>query len=135
MQALDSGDQVLENVQHELASRLHSLLQRHRLQQRSFMDKLSKASTGEDADPVDTPDFEESSDALEGLDYLELQRSESVQKLVTDLRELASLFEDLARLVLKQGSMLDRIDFNVSQAAEETFKGVVQLAKVSSSLG
>jgi len=135
VQALDSGDQVLENVQHELASRLHSLLQRHRLQQRSFMDKLSKASTGEDADPVDTPDFEESSDALEGLDYLELQRSESVQKLVTDLRELASLFEDLARLVLKQGSMLDRIDFNVSQAAEETFKGVVQLAKVSSSLG
>lgn len=135
MQALDQGDQVLENVQHELASRLHSLLQKHRQQQRSFMDKLSKASTGEDADPIDTPDFEESSEALEGLDYLELQRSESVQKLVTDLRELASLFEDLARLVLKQGSMLDRIDYNVSQAAEDTFKGVVQLAKVSSSLG
>lgn len=135
MQALDQGDQVLENVQHELASRLQALLQRHRQQQRSFMDKLSKASTGEDADPIDTPDFEESSEALEGLDYLELQRSESVQKLVSDLRELASLFEDLARLVLKQGSMLDRIDYNVSQAAEDTSKGVVQLAKVSFSLG
>jgi syntaxin 16 len=135
VQALDQEDQVLENVQHELASRLHSLLQRHRAQQRSFMDKLSKASTGEDADPIDTPDFEESVEVLEGLDYLELQRSESIQKLVSDLRELASLFEDLARLVLTQGSMLDRIDYNLSQAAEETSKGVVQLAKVPSSLG
>lgn len=123
-------DVVLENAQRELASRLQSLLHRHRLQQRSFMDKLSKAAMGEDSEPIDTPEFDESSDALEGLDYIELQRSENIQKLVSDLRELAVLFEDLAQLVVKQGTMLDRIDYNIDVAVGETKKGVVQLAKV-----
>lgn len=94
------------------------------------MEKLGKMALGEDLDPVDTPDFEEGNESLDALDSLSLDRSEGVQKLLSNLKELSTLFEDLASLVVSQGTLLDRIDYNIEEAAEQTGQAVVQLNKV-----
>jgi syntaxin 16 len=42
---------------------------------------------------------------------------------------LAQIFKELAVLVIDQGTILDRIDFNMESAVEHAKEGIVQLQK------
>ena len=54
-------------------------------------------------------------------------RDQEIARIAKSVEELAVLFKDLATLVVEQGTMLDRIDYNVEQALERSKKGVEQL--------
>lgn len=43
-------------------------------------------------------------------------RSGEVQNLAKSITELAVLFKDLSALVVEQGTVLDRIDYNILEA-------------------
>jgi syntaxin 16 len=43
------------------------------------------------------------------------QRTREIQQIMKSVQELASLFNDLSVLIIEQGSLLDRIDYNVEQ--------------------
>ena len=45
------------------------------------------------------------------------------------INELADIFKDLAQLVVEQGSMLDRIDYNIELTAQHIEKGAENLVK------
>ena len=47
-------------------------------------------------------------------------RGAEVQNLAKSISDLAVLFKDLSMLVVEQGSVLDRIDFNIAEAAKCT---------------
>ncbi len=57
-------------------------------------------------------------------------RDEEINNLVRSMNELALLFKDLSVLVIDQGNILDRIDYNLEQAVHHTKKANVQLHKV-----
>jgi len=52
-----------------------------------------------------------------------------VQNLAKSISELAVLFKDLSMLVVEQGSVLDRIDFNIAEAAKCTTQANVHIDK------
>uniref|UniRef100_V5EUE8 t-SNARE coiled-coil homology domain-containing protein n=1 Tax=Kalmanozyma brasiliensis (strain GHG001) TaxID=1365824 RepID=V5EUE8_KALBG len=54
-----------------------------------------------------------------------LQRSKEIDEIAKSIQELATLFTDLQTLVIDQGTLLDRIDYNVELMSRE-IKGAVQ---------
>eukprot|EP00640_Fibrocapsa_japonica_P005698 CAMPEP_0113941088 /NCGR_PEP_ID=MMETSP1339-20121228/7088_1 /TAXON_ID=94617 /ORGANISM="Fibrocapsa japonica" /LENGTH=95 /DNA_ID=CAMNT_0000945135 /DNA_START=1 /DNA_END=288 /DNA_ORIENTATION=+ /assembly_acc=CAM_ASM_000762 len=56
-------------------------------------------------------------------------RDEEITKIVKSIQELSTIFKELAVLVIDQGTILDRIDFNMEQVVEHTKEGITQLEK------
>lgn len=53
-----------------------------------------------------------------------------INKLVETINELTGIFKQMAELVYEQGTILDRIDFNIEETLENTKKANIQLEKV-----
>lgn len=51
------------------------------------------------------------------------ERDEEIRKIVETIAELAQIMRDLSTLVVEQGTMLDRIDTNITQAAVKVRAG------------
>lgn len=61
--------------------------------------------------------------------YRQRVKSREIAKLVNTINDLAVLFKDLSVLVVEQGTILDRIDYNVELAHKDTKQAVVHLEK------
>jgi len=57
------------------------------------------------------------------------ERDLEIQRIAQSIEELSSIFKELAVLVIDQGTILDRIDFNMEQVVEHTKEGIKQLEK------
>uniref|UniRef100_A0A3P8UZB8 Syntaxin-16 n=1 Tax=Cynoglossus semilaevis TaxID=244447 RepID=A0A3P8UZB8_CYNSE len=57
------------------------------------------------------------------------EREREIRQIVQSISDLNEIFRDLAGMVLEQGTVLDRIDFNVEQACVKTEDGFKQLQK------
>ena len=51
------------------------------------------------------------------------RRDTDLNQLLNSMNNLTSTFKDLKNLVMEQGTILDRIDYNIDSAAEKTAKG------------
>lgn len=56
-------------------------------------------------------------------------RNEEIVKIAKSIEELAQIFRELAVLVIDQGTILDRIDYNMENAVAHAKEGVQQLEK------
>jgi syntaxin 16 len=57
------------------------------------------------------------------------QRDEEITNIAKNIEELAQIFKELAVLVIDQGTILDRIDFNMEQAVDNVKTGNQELVK------
>lgn len=55
------------------------------------------------------------------------QREQEIQHIAQSITDLADLFKDLNSLVIDQGTLLDRVDWNVEQMSGEVRKAVEEL--------
>lgn len=67
---------------------------------------------------------------LEETEQLVNERDEEITRIARSIEELAQIFKELAVLVIDQGTILDRIDFNMEQVLAHTTEGIQQLQKV-----
>ena len=51
------------------------------------------------------------------------QRESEITRIAKSIEELAQIFKELAVLVIDQGTILDRIDYNMESAVEHVKKG------------
>ncbi len=56
-------------------------------------------------------------------------RDQEIVKIAQSIEELGAIFKELAVLVIDQGTILDRIDYNMEAVVEHTKTGIQQLEK------
>lgn len=58
---------------------------------------------------------------------LEKERDEEINALVNNINKLSNIYKEMSELVIDQGSMIDRIDYNIDETIKHTKKGVEHL--------
>ena len=143
--------QIMMNAMRACAIELNAHSKSFRHAQKTFLDSLRQQQTEEQQEAATGAGPSSSSQAAlsdsvlntmmdpnQQLDeaqrqQLELMQDESqdrmqeIIKVAQSINELASLFKELNVLVIEQGTILDRIDYNVEQTVERVKKGVVDL--------
>lgn len=134
---------VRQNSLRSMAKKLQGLSSSFRTSQKDYMsrvkDQKSGGSSGGAFDFL-SPKKVSTVDVDSGFSHSQLQiledteelvetRDQEINKIAKSIEELAQIFKELAVLVIDQGTILDRIDYNMEQVVENTQEGMVHLAK------
>jgi syntaxin 16 len=146
----DTHGRVQNNVQRAVASDLQKLSIEFRKQQKEYLRKL-RAQREDELGTIDfASDFNSQSKSfvddekrdpgfsqaqllqVEQAESVSRERDEEVQNVVDSVNELAQVMKDLSVLVVDQGTVLDRIDYNCEQVAASVERGEKQLKEAES---
>jgi syntaxin 16 len=61
------------------------------------------------------------------------EREKQIAQIATSINELAQMFKELSVLIVEQGSIIDRIDYNIDQTKTHVQKGLQELHQAKSS--
>ncbi len=141
----DEERRIGANVQRSLAKQLQELSADFRQKQRKYLKdvqiqksggSVSETKFGIDLEPSLAEDQEEYSGnkqqrlaVVEDLQEAVQSRDREIVKIAESIEELSSIFKELAVLVIDQGTILDRIDYNMEAVVEHTREGISQLEK------
>jgi len=135
-------DEFRQNTQRSLAAQLQQLSKQCREQQRDYMQEVKRRQ--HDAQRGQQPDLEHgqggASASGQGLSQTQLmeqehmeefaaQRSHEVAQIASSIEELNRVFRELAVMVIDQGSILDRIDYNTEKIYKKSDDGRKQMEK------
>lgn len=130
---------IRENVQRNLATQLQTLSQQFRQAQKDYMAEIRKRQRGGiwDEGPKgskggDRVEVGFTDDQLQELETMEVnadQRNAEISQIAHSIGDLHTIFKELAVLVIDQGSILDRIDFNIEQVVDQSIEANKQLQK------
>jgi len=134
-----SEKKIRKNIEKALASKIQDATLMLRKQQKSLLDKLQAFDGGTPLDIPDTSNGGNNNDPddnaeVEFMDELALGRDEDINKLVDSVNELSALFKQMNALVIEQGTIIDRIDYNLEVAETHITKGKGQLRKAKQSM-
>eukprot|EP00555_Chaetoceros_dichaeta_P009736 CAMPEP_0198253478 /NCGR_PEP_ID=MMETSP1447-20131203/3887_1 /TAXON_ID=420782 /ORGANISM="Chaetoceros dichaeta, Strain CCMP1751" /LENGTH=296 /DNA_ID=CAMNT_0043939157 /DNA_START=18 /DNA_END=909 /DNA_ORIENTATION=- len=129
------------NVQRSLAKKLQELSVEFRQKQRKYLSDVQAQKSGALAETeskfgIDLNEtereygFNETQLAVvEDLGSAVQSRDKEIVQIAKSIEELSSIFKELAVLVIDQGTILDRIDYNMEAVVEHTKEGIDQLEK------
>lgn len=132
---------IHSNMQYGYAARLREITIRFRDMQADYIKTIKKQkdsaarfadSDGDDGvlDDIDDVAFTDSQIAqVKSNENMLRQRNEELTNLISMMNQLNQLFADLGTVLVEQGTMLDRIDGKIEEAAEEIVKGNAQLVR------
>ncbi|CAL5045364.1 unnamed protein product [Urochloa decumbens] len=137
---------VRKNVQRSLATDLQNLSMEFRKKQSSYLKQLRQQKEGQDGVDLEMSingtksTFED--DEFEDVGFTEVQmtklkkseaftreREREIEQVVESVNELAQIMKDLSVLVIDQGTIIDRIDYNIQNVAASVEEGYKQLQK------
>ncbi|KAN0004017.1 hypothetical protein ACTFIZ_010181 [Dictyostelium cf. discoideum] len=128
-----------KNIQSSKSAKLQSLSLSFRQKQRTYLTALQKRSNsfsdlyndqnddddGENAIDLDFTD--ELKQVVNAMEEEITQRDKEIRKIVASINDLSHLFQDISVLVVQQGTLLDRIDYNLNQTEAYTQEAVVEI--------
>lgn len=129
------------NVQRSLASQLQGCSQEYRTYQKNYMAKIKERNRGSAGKSyldapllggegfIDTGFNDLQLQEVETMEIDAQQRSAEILQIAQSISELHTIFKELAVLVIDQGSILDRIDYNIEQVVDQSREANVQLQK------
>merc|ERR1712072_1169233 len=136
------NSRLIKNVQQSIAAELQTLSQDFRKQQKGYLQRLRKQQEVTALSPTfggpslldDNGDFDSGFTESQILksresENLVVEREKDIQTIVCSVEELATIMRDLSVLVIDQGSVVDRIDYNMEQVATHVEEGVKELVK------
>lgn len=129
---------VQQNMQKNLATQLQQLSQAFRQAQKSYVEEMNgrqKSAAWEDDSGISSTCCTRFTDQqcvqLQELELSSIQRNDEIAEIASSVSELHAIFRELAVLVIDQGSMLDRIDYNIEMAVENTVKAHEQVKRTA----
>ncbi|PIM99483.1 SNARE protein TLG2/Syntaxin 16 [Handroanthus impetiginosus] len=141
---------IRKNVQRSLATDLQTLSMELRRKQSTYLNRLRQQKEGPDGidlemnlngstskreeDDLDDMGFSDHQMAkLKKSEALTVEREREIQQVVESVNELAQIMKDLSVLVIDQGTIVDRIDYNITNVAASVEDGLKQLQKAEKS--
>ncbi|KAB2621587.1 syntaxin-43 [Pyrus ussuriensis x Pyrus communis] len=137
---------VRKNVQRSLATDLQTLSMDLRKKQSTYLKRLRQQTEGQDGDDLEM-NLNGSTSRMDGDDLDDMmfnerqmakikkneaftaEREREIQQVVESVNELAQIMKDLSVLVIDQGTIVDRIDYNIQNVASTVDEGLKQLQK------
>ncbi|XP_059648451.1 syntaxin-43-like isoform X2 [Cornus florida] len=139
---------IRKNVQRSLAIDLQNLSVELRKKQSTYLKRLRQQKEGPTPDGVDLEMnlngniLRSEDDDLDDMGFNEhqmarlkkseaftVEREREIQQVVESVNELAQIMKDLSVLVIDQGTIVDRIDYNIQNVAASVEEGFKQLQK------
>ena len=134
---VDSEIKMLENLKKQYATKVQNISLQFRKMQSNYIKFLKD---DEDSTPLLAGDVEDYlRQALVQLqiavrntnEQMMLQREREILRLATGVLEVSLIFRELENMVVEQGTVLDRIDYNLTLAVEELKEADSELIKGS----
>ena len=138
----NTGDaEVQLNVRKSMAAKLQTLSLQFRNKQKAYKEKLVRQKSKPGLVYSDDEDEKKPKRSADGVFHLsdaeilvmekstvDLQeRDAEILKVTKNIEELATIFKELATLVIDQGTILDRIDHNMDNVIDNTEHAVKEL--------
>ncbi|KAI4369374.1 hypothetical protein MLD38_017818 [Melastoma candidum] len=137
---------IRKNVQRSLATDLQTLSTELRKKQSTYLKRLRQQKEGQDGVDLEMnlngsisrtgdDDFDElgftehQMSKLKKSEAFTAEREREIQQVVESVNELAQIMKDLSVLVIDQGTIVDRIDYNIQNVATTVDEGLKQLQK------
>lgn len=128
------------NTQRAIASRLQDISCTFRRRQNDYLQRLQVQKFGSEMfDPeeieVTTPEndqfscFAKTDMAIEMAKFNIQSRDAEIQRIAKSVATLATVFKEVADMVIDQGTLIDRIDYNMDQVASRLRAGVGELQR------
>merc|ERR1712130_614277 len=99
--------------------------------QNKYLDNDSIANTLPDLTHIADGFDAEQLQRLEQMEVNATDRTQEILNIAKSVHELATLFQELSVLVVEQGSLLDRIDYNVEQTLDNLGKAKKEIDKAN----
>ncbi|KAM0934061.1 putative target SNARE coiled-coil domain, syntaxin domain, syntaxin/epimorphin [Dioscorea sansibarensis] len=137
---------VRKNVQISLATDLQNLSMDLRKKQSAYLKRLQQQKEGPDGVDLEmnlngsSSRYEDENFGDMGFDELQMsklkkseaftrEREREIAQVVESVNELAQIMKDLSVLVIDQGTIIDRIDYNIQNVAASVEEGYKQLQR------
>ncbi|GMY16993.1 syntaxin-43-like isoform X1 [Fagus crenata] len=134
---------VRKNVQRSLATDLQNLSMDLRRKQSTYLKRLQQQKEGPDGVDLEM-NFTGNKSGLEDDEFNDMgfnehqmiklkkgqqEREREINQVVQSVNELAQIMKDLSVLVIDQGTIVDRIDYNIQTVTVSVEEGLKQLQK------
>jgi len=132
---------IILNIQRSLATSLTKLSADFKAAQKHYMSEIKKrragggslpsprGGSGGASDILDAGFTEDQLLELEGIETQVEHRTQEINKIAKSISELNVVFKELANLVVEQGTILDRIDYNMENVVKDTKEANTELKK------
>ncbi|KAG5381530.1 hypothetical protein IGI04_033000 [Brassica rapa subsp. trilocularis] len=136
-----------KNVQRSLATDLQSLSMELRRKQSTYLKRLQQQKEGQDGvdlefnmngkmsrmdedEELGGMGFDEHQTVtLKEGQHVSAEREREIQQVLGSVNDLAQIMKDLSALVIDQGTIVDRIDYNIQNVSTSVGEGYKQLQK------
>jgi len=139
--ASEKDRELRQNMQRNLATQLQQLSQHFRQSQKDYLSDIRNRQKGgliEDSSRKSVSDHDIGFTDSQMQDLQEMEqsasaRNEEISTIAASITDLHTIFKELAVLVIDQGSILDRIDYNIEQVVHQSAEANKQLRKAEES--
>ena len=126
-----NNNQIKQNIKQSIYTKITDFTKKYKVNQELYSEKY-KDFVGEEEPSIHY--------SVRGFNFLmsesdntkELRkRDNELNSLLNNVNDLASLFKDMQNLVMEQGTILDRIDYNIDVAGINVAKGKKSIIKAN----
>ena len=138
-----SNKQIKQNMKQNIITKINDFTKKFKLNQELYNNKFQDLVIDEEmankSFSIRKDDIQDNKGTNDFLSTQEnniqlRQRDEDLTNLLKSVNELASIFKDMQTLVMEQGTILDRIDYNIDIASNNINKGKKNIKKAEKHL-